>query len=376
LKTRQAAWKFILVLVILCSVQRSRAQSVVASDSGAKMEEVAKNVYAIIHAPATTDWQTGLTDWPHGNTGVVVGEDGVLVVDSAYLPDRARADIALIRKVTDKPIKYLINTHWHGDHTHGNAVYLKEVPGLAILGQEQNRDWIATNLERYPAVVRVGGAKQAVIDKLAKLLESGKDESGALLNDEQKRRIEQNIAQRKHELDEFKKIEIAPPSLLFSENMVVYLGATRIELHNQGRANSPADVTVFVPAANVIFTGDIVVAPLPYVGASHPLPWIEVLKKLEAMPLAAIVPGHGPVLHDHRYVSLLREFFETTRDRVRLSMTQGKNIEETTKSVDISDFKLRFQQVTGDARVGVAWSSGLTETLVERMHQCVQGYRC
>lgn len=364
----------LLLLVALTSTAQRR-QSVV-SDAGARVEKLAEGVFAIIHADATTDWKTGVTEWPHSNTGVIVGEDGVLVVDSAYLPDRARADIALIKQLTNKPIKYLVNTHWHGDHTHGNAVYLNEVPGLTILGAEDNREWIATNLVRYPAVVRVAKSKQPAIDRLNKLLADNKDETGKELTADQRKAIEANIAARQHEISEFEKIQVAVPSLLFKEDMVVYLGKTRVELHNWGRANSPADVTVFVPASKTLFVGDIVVAPTPYVGASHPLPWIEVLRGLENMQAAAIVPGHGPVMRDYRYVALLREFFSATRDRVRAAMLQGKQLDEITKSVDLSDFRDRFQQVTGDPHAPLRWSKAFEEALTERMHQCVQGYRC
>ncbi|HYC30663.1 MAG TPA: hypothetical protein VEB59_00155, partial [Gemmatimonadales bacterium] len=71
-----------------------------ARDDGARIERVAEGIYAIIHENASDEW-------PHGNTGVIVGDDGLFVVDAAYLPSRARADIALIRSVTDKPVKYL-----------------------------------------------------------------------------------------------------------------------------------------------------------------------------------------------------------------------------------------------------------------------------
>src|SRR5919205_1021909 len=108
-----------------------------AGDGGARVERVGDGVYAIIHDDATTEWPSGVTDWPHGNTGVVVGDDGVLVVDATYLPSRARADIALIRRLTDRPVRYLVNTHWHMDHTHGNEAYRDSFPGVIIVTERQ-----------------------------------------------------------------------------------------------------------------------------------------------------------------------------------------------------------------------------------------------
>jgi glyoxylase-like metal-dependent hydrolase (beta-lactamase superfamily II) len=353
----------------------AQERAIVARDADARVERLAPDVYAIIHQDATTDWETGTTEWPHGNTGVIVGTDGVLVVDATYLPARARADIALIRTLTDKPVRYLVNTHWHGDHTHGNGVYRDEFPGITIIGQEANRRWIATNLARYPAVVANGASgKQASIASLEALLGAGQDSTGKKFTDTQKQLIADNIARRKHELEEFRKIQIVPPTLLFGETMTVYLGERRVELRNQGRANSPADVTVYLPAEKVLFTGDIVVHPVPYVGASHPLPWIDVLAGIERMDVAALVPGHGPVMSDMRYVRLVRELFESARDQVAALQEKGVLLDSIVKTVTLDDFRSRFV-TPGDPALPGHWY-GTPAVLVERMHQCVQGYRC
>ena len=75
-----------------------------------------RNVYVIRHDDVSYEW-------PHASTGVVIGKDKVLIVDTAYLPSRTEADIALIRKLTDKPARWLVYTHWHMDHNNGAAAY-------------------------------------------------------------------------------------------------------------------------------------------------------------------------------------------------------------------------------------------------------------
>ena len=360
---------------------RGAAYPVVARDADARMHRLAADVYAIVHDDATTTWPNGVTEWPHGNTGVVVGDDAVLVVDATYLPSRARADIALIRKVTTKPVRYLVNTHWHGDHTHGNGVYQDSFPGLVLLGQTANRDWIATNLDRYPRIVAAGAAgpssgsdKQATIDRYAGWLASGRDSAGRALTAGQRASLTENIRRRRLEISDFATIRNVPPAVLFETKMVLHLGGRRVELENRGRANSPADVTVYLPAERIMFTGDIVVYPVPFVGASHPLPWIDVLQAIERTPLATLVPGHGPPMQDLQYVGLLRELFEATRDRVRSAMRQGTLMADIVKQVELTDFRARFLALP---HPHVAeWWDGTPPALVERMHQCVQGYRC
>src|SRR5512132_1833989 len=104
-----------LTLLLLAGL--AGTASAQARDSTARMERIADGVYAILHDDATDQW-------PHGNTGVIVGKDAVLVVDACYLPSRARADIALIRSVTNKPVRYLVYTHWHFDHNNGASAYV------------------------------------------------------------------------------------------------------------------------------------------------------------------------------------------------------------------------------------------------------------
>jgi glyoxylase-like metal-dependent hydrolase (beta-lactamase superfamily II) len=109
--------------------------------------QVAEGVYSIRHAdsPDTN---------PQGNTTVIIGERAVLVVDSSYLPSSAAEDIAQIRRWTDRPVRYVLNTHWHPDHQRGNSVYFDAFPGVTIVAHEETArlmaSYDAANRERYP----------------------------------------------------------------------------------------------------------------------------------------------------------------------------------------------------------------------------------
>src|SRR3954471_17528033 len=137
-----------LSLVALTLAVNLPAQS---PNAQARVERLAEGVYAIIHPDATSDWSTNTTHRSNSNVGVIIGDTAVLVVDSDYLPSAAKADIALIRKLTPKPVLFLVNTHWHGDHTHGNSVYRETFPGISIVGARENRDYIEINQARFPS---------------------------------------------------------------------------------------------------------------------------------------------------------------------------------------------------------------------------------
>lgn len=88
--------------------------------------------------------------WVHGNTTVIIGEREVFVVDSCQLPSAAREDIAQIRKWTDKPVRYVLNTHWHTDHNGGNKEYVKAFGSLDIIAHRETRIMMDANGPHVP----------------------------------------------------------------------------------------------------------------------------------------------------------------------------------------------------------------------------------
>jgi len=142
------------------------AEIVAARDSGRPLErtvvKLSDGIYTIRHKDAPDTF-------PQGNTTVIIGDREVLVVDSCYLPTSAREDIAEIRRWTNKPVRYLVNTHWHFDHTMGNGTYWEAFPGLNIVAHmetaRQSSGYNPGWFERFP--------KRG--DRLKQILEAGKD---------------------------------------------------------------------------------------------------------------------------------------------------------------------------------------------------------
>ena len=362
-------------LLLSLAVAVAPAPRLAPADSGARVEQVAPGVYAIIHADATHDWPSGAVNWPHGNTGVIVGTDAVLVVDATYYPARARADIALIRTLTDKPVRYLVNTHWHGDHTHGNAEYLNAFPGLTIVGARPNAGYIAVNQARIQGLASAPNSSKATeVTRLEAIRASGVHE-GHALSPGDRRSLDEAISEATTEIAELTAIRVAPPTLLFDHEMQLDLGGRVVTLRDWGRANSPDDVTAYLPAERVLFAGDIIVHPVPYVFGAYPGPWIPVLREIERLPVVALVPGHGPVLHDHRYTVQVRELLEAAMTEVRALLVQGRTLAEVKRMVTLEAYRSRF--VTGDDPTPPAlWEQSIQGGLVERAFDCVVGTRC
>jgi len=353
-------------LALAIAAGQGRAAAAQPRDAGARMERVADGVYAIVHDDATDEW-------PHGNTGVVVGEDGVLVVDSDYLPSRARADIALIRSVTDKPVRYLVITHWHFDHNNGTVAYRDAFPGVAVVSERATRDYIELNATWWAKMSTApAGARRAALSVMEERLSSGRDSAGQPLSPDARGALGRHVRQRRSELAELASLVVVPPNLVFDRELTLTLGRRRIQVRDWGRANSPHDVTVYLPDERVLFTGDILVqAPVPYLGASWPVPWIDVLRQIEAIPVAALVPGHGPVMRDHTYTRQVRGLLEAAASRVDTLARRGRTLEQVQDSVTLSD--VRAQVAAWRApELDADWRASI-RVLVERVWRGIRG---
>jgi glyoxylase-like metal-dependent hydrolase (beta-lactamase superfamily II) len=336
-------------------------------DSTARVERLADGVYAIIHDDATDQW-------PHGNTGVVVYDDGVLVVDATYLPSRARADIALIRGLSDKPVRDLVNTHWHMDHTYGNEAYRDAFPDVVIVSERETREFSELDSHYWARFSTVpGSTRRAAIREIEAQLARGRDSTGKTHSAEEKRRLETVVRQRINELEELAKVRIVVADQVFDRSMTLRLGSRRVELVDRGRANSPHDVTVYLPEERVLFTGDIVVqSPLPYTGMAWPVPWIEVLKEVERVPVAFMVPGHGPVLRDHAYTRQVRRLLQAATSRTAAMVRRGAPVEQIQDSIKLDDIR-RTVPVWTDPALDADWDY-IVRVVIERAWRGVRGH--
>lgn len=345
------------------------------ADQGTRVERLADGVFAIIHDDALQTWPHLGTDWPHSNTGIIIGDDGVLVVDATFHPSRAAADIALIRRLTPKPVRYLVNTHWHGDHTHGNGVYRDSFPGIRIISSRVNRNYIEINQTRFRSRSQQASyPSRGTLARFEQLLQSGM-EDGNLLTPEERTTLRRLIQQRRLDISDMGRVATSPPDSVFDGRITIDLGGRRVELRDHGHANSPSDVTVWLPVERILYTGDIVVHPVPYAFASYPTFWVDVLRDLERMSPAVLVPGHGPVMRDLDYVRQVRGLLETMLTMSTPYVGRGVTADSARKVLDLTELRKRFDPQLSPA-LGEMWNASIVDALVLRAFQCLQGVTC
>ena len=337
-----------------------------ATQPGARIERIADGVYAIIHD--ATDEQ-----FPSGNTGVVIGDDGVLVVDATYLPSHAKADIALIRSVTDKPIRYLVITHLHRDHNGGASAYRDAFPGVAVVSGAQTRDFIAINRAATAKSAAASGSPlRSALGALEARLAASIDSAGQALTPSAKADVEHHIAQRRAELDELSTLRVTTPDVAVRNELDLFLGSRRIQVKNRGRAHSPDDVTVSLPLEGVLFSGDIVVqAPLPFTGATWPVEWSAVLHDIESERVTAVMPGHGPVMRDLSYIRAVHALIDGVASQVATCLGRGMTLDQIQQSVDATRLRAGSPAWSGSA-LDDDWKTTV-RALVERAWHELRG---
>ena len=228
------------------------------------------------------------------NQGFVVFRDFVLVIDANF-PGQAENVIASIRERTDKPIRYVFDTHYHGDHADGNMQYVKL--GATVVAQERSQPLFETK----------------GIDGFA-----GAQKSRAV---------------------EYGGLSYEVPSLWFSHKLVFDDGQQRVELLFLGHAHTAGDAVAWLPKHGILFTGDACVnGAFNYTGDSNTESWISVLGALEDMRVKTVCPGHGEMGGPEILANQKRWFLEL-RAGVRRAIGRGESLEQVKESLDVPFYR-------------------------------------
>lgn len=279
------------------------------------------------------------------NIGFVVSEQDVVVIDAGGGQASAESALKLLRGVTDKPVRYVVNTHWHGDHNLGNTVFLKAFPGAEVISQARTaRDISSQNI----GIERFIPQMEEAVAGLKRGIESGQDEQGQPLPAERLARWKAAVPDIEAGLLEYRRAHIDLPTLTFDDGLVLKRGEREVQIRFLGRANTEGDAVVWLPKERILFSGDVVVSPLPYGFGSYPKEWLETLDRLAALDYATLVPGHGDFQHDAAYIRDLQALIREVQADVGAAAAQGATLEEARQRLDLGPLAEKF--TGGDAR--------------------------
>jgi len=276
------------------------------------------------------------------NGAFVILGDSVLVVDTHFRPSWARDLVAEVRKVTDKPVRYVVNTHWHNDHTQGNQVYVGVFgPAVEYLSHHATREDILG--KAIPAVRHsLEETVPAQIARLEKGLADGKDLQGNPLTLESRTRLETQLASQRSYLEELKQIQITLPTLTFERSLVLHAPDRPVHIYFFGKGHTRGDVVVYLPKDKVLITGDLLTNGIPFMRDAYPSQWISVLEAIQALDWEQVIPGHGGVQKGKDQLAKLTAYMKDMVAAVRDAVAKGMSQEDALKSIDLSKHAASF----------------------------------
>jgi len=330
------------ILVVLVAAAGLLASSTAFAHSGAfaanepqppptfTVEKVAETVYCLFGRG--------------GNVGFMVTDDGVLVVDDQY-GDIAQGIVEQIRTVTDKPIRYLVNTHYHADHTGGNKVFQ---PLATIVAH----DTVRPRLLEYPLTVQSTFPDR--IKGLETEIASIKDAADAY-----RVALEKDVGIMKFFLDNAKTFDpatAAPPGITFDSHITLWLGDQPVEVFHIGPGHTDGDAVVWFRKAKVLHAGDLLFnGMVPFIDTAGGGSAAGYLKSLDTLlatlpPDTRVIAGHGPVT-DMKGLQHARDFLKDLHVQVEKAVKKGLSRAEAARTVRLDgydDVKPLFRAVAND----------------------------
>ena len=304
-----------------------------ADDTGVAVQKVqiADDIYQFSTAP------DGYV--PNGNSVVIVNDKDVLVFDTFTRPSTARTVLAEIRKITDKPVRYVVNSHHHPDHWSGNEVYTQAFPNLEIIASEQARQFMVNIANAWTPVFANNLRKdQADLDKE---VSSGKLADGSPLTPEQQSKDEKGIRLERDFVEESTTVHRTYPTLTYSDKLILRHGGREFRFMSVV-GDADGTTVLYLPKEKILVTGDVISYPVPYF--TPPLSQhARSLRMLAQIDAGVIIPGHGPAWHDKTFLNLEAELFETIVSQVNQAAQQGLvTVEEIQKRVNVEPLRLKF----------------------------------
>jgi glyoxylase-like metal-dependent hydrolase (beta-lactamase superfamily II) len=238
------------------------------------------------------------------NTGIIIGDESVMIIDATATPVMAQGVIAKVRELTDKPIKYVVLTHYHAVRVLGASGYRSE-------GLEQ----IIASQDTYDLIVERGQQDMdSEIGRFPRLFDSVESVPG-----------------------------LTWPTIAFKGEMTLWMGKLEVKIMQVGRGHTKGDTIVWLPSQKICFSGDLVEADAAcYTGDAYLADWPQALDRLAALGAEKLVPGRGPALMNpeqvHKGLAYTRDFVSTLYRSAQEAVAQGMDLkatmEHTRKNMD------------------------------------------
>jgi len=309
------------------------AQDLCASEVTVKKNQIGDGIYQFT---CSSDGYV-----PNGNSVVIVNDSDVLVFDTFTRPSAARLVLAEIRKLTNKPVRYVVNSHWHPDHWSGNEVYAQAFPDVEIITTEANREHMLNAANAWPPMFKGDLSKQE--SDFENEVSTGKLSDGTPLTSQRRSEHQARLQQERDFVTEMIAVHRTYPTLTYVDHLTLWHGGREFRFISM-TGDATATTVLYLPKEKILMSGDLFAFPEPYY--TPPLSQhLASLRRLAQFDVDLIVPGHGPAWRDKEYLNREADLFDSIIQRVHAAERQGLvSVEQVQKAVNVDELLSKFVQ--------------------------------
>jgi glyoxylase-like metal-dependent hydrolase (beta-lactamase superfamily II) len=293
-----------------------------------RFEKVADGVY---YATATGSMVTG------SNNVAIVGSRDVLVVDTGTTPAAARAFIDDLKLVTPKPVRYVVNTHFHYDHTDGNQVYAGKADIIA-------HEFVKQAMES-PNVLQREPFKTSQLTNVPRRIETLKAQIASAKDPSTKAMLEQQLKVAQDGWEQLKELKPTPPNVTYTSKKVIDLGGREVQLLFLGRGHTNGDTVIYLPTEKIVATGDLMESQIAYMGDAQFDEWVTTLEALKKLEWDTDLPGHGTPFHDKGLVTAFQSYLTDITKQGAALKQMGVSAEDAAQRVDLTSHRTAFPSI-------------------------------
>jgi len=309
-----------LLALVAAAAQSRRPAGTTHTGKAFKFNQVKPGIY---HAVGTGSLAVV------GNSSFIVNDEDVIVVDDHVSPAAAWVLLEEIKEITKKPVRTVINTHFHFDHAHGNQIF---EPTVQIIGHEFTRRMLLNNSIGMPLYQNYLTGMPAQIEGLKKQIASATDPAAKTKLQTQLQVTENNLASQK-------ELKPTPPNITLTTQMTLFRGSREIQIRYLGRGHTAGDVVVYLPNEKIVMTGDFLTAALSNMSDSFPNEWADSLDALKKLDFDTVLPGHGEAFTDKAKIDYFQAYLRDVWAETARLKRQGVSAEEAAKRVDMTKHK-------------------------------------
>jgi glyoxylase-like metal-dependent hydrolase (beta-lactamase superfamily II) len=232
-------------------------------------------------------------------------------------------------------VRYVIDSHYHYDHSHGNQIF---GPDVQVIGHENTRKRMLTNvLEQYTYLSSIEPVP-ARVEALRKRIGDDKDP-------QEKAVLERQVANQLSYLEQVKETRVTPPNVTLDRRMTLHRGGREIQLLYLGRGHTDTDLVVYLPKERIVCTGDLMESVISYMGDAYAEEWPATLDRLKALDFDTVMPGHGVVFKGKARIEAFERYVREVLKQTMDLKKAGVSAEAAAQRIDMTAFAPDFPQI-------------------------------